>query len=99
MPAIAAAIGWVLLQVAGSFAVQMLVGLGVGVLTFSGMDVTLGWLKTQALASFSALDPTIVGLLAYMKVGVAMNIIFSALVMRLTLAGVQSGTFKKWVHK
>lgn len=99
MPAIAAAIGWVLIQIAGSFAVQMLVGLGIGVATYTGVDLTLGWLKSQALSSISALDPTVVALLAYMKVGVAINIVFSALVMRMSLAGMKSGTLKKWAHK
>ena len=99
MPAIAAAIGAILIRIAGDILIQGLIAVGIGIATFTGVDVTLTWLKGQAVSSIMALDPTVVSLLAYMKVGVAMNILFSALVIRLSLAGMKSGTMKKWAHK
>lgn len=75
---------------AGSIAAQVLIGLGIGVLTYTGMDVSLTYLKGQALAQLSGLPAELVGLLGYMKVGVFLNIVTSAMVARLTMTGVRN---------
>lgn len=94
---IAAAIGGVLVQIATTLAYRVLFGLGVGIATYTGVDATLTWLKSQAVSHLQDLPVEYLGILALLKVGVCINIVFSAIVVRMTLQGLQSGTFKRWV--
>lgn len=75
---------------AGSIVVQALMGLGVGVVTYTGADISLDYLKGQALANLSGLPAELLGLLSFIKVGVFINIIISAMVARLTMTGVRN---------
>jgi hypothetical protein len=89
---IGAAVMWAI----RSGAADILVSLGIGIATFTGVESSLGWLKTEFLNQFSGLPSQMVSVLSYMKVGVALNILFSASIMRLTLKGMTSGAFKSW---
>lgn len=99
MPAFIAMIGGMLLQVVGSLAGRVLIALGVGVVTYTGMSATLDWVKMQALASISLLPPEVVGMLSVMKVGVCISIVTSAIAARALIDGIGSDTFKRWVIK
>jgi len=99
MPAIIALLLRGLLWVSGSIAGQVLLRLGIGVVTYTGMNATLGWLKGQAVSALHGLGPDIVNLLSYMKVGVAISIVTSAIVARAVLSGVTSDTVKRWAIK
>jgi Protein of unknown function (DUF2523) len=99
MPAVVAWIGSMLLTLAGSWLLQLLVSAGIAVVTFTGVQASLGWLKTQALSSAFALGPQIVGLLSVLKVGQCISIIFSAMLAKLALAGFSSDKFKKFIKK
>lgn len=97
MPWIIAVLLQGLLHLVGSMAGRVLVALGIGVATYTGVNATLDFAKAQAL---SALQNTEwVQLLSHMKVGVAINIVFSAIVARAVINGVQSDTVKRWVLK
>lgn len=98
MPWIAAIFGNMLLAIAGSIAAQILVGLGVGVVTYLGVDTAIGWLKTGAVSALLGLPPEIVGMLSLMKVGSCVSMVFSALVIRISLSGIASGS-KQFVKK
>ena len=54
MPAIAAAIGAILIRIAGDILIQGLIAVGIGIATFTGVDVTLTWLKGQAVYQYVA---------------------------------------------
>ncbi|MEO8023863.1 DUF2523 domain-containing protein [Polaromonas sp.] len=99
MPLFLASLGGMLLRLSGSIAGQVLLSLGIAVITYTGVDVTLTWLKGQAVASFAGLPAEMIALMAYMKIGNCISMIFSAIVVRQTLNGVTSGTFKKWVTR
>ena len=99
MPAILAALLGGLINIVGTMAGRVLVALGIGVVTYSGMRVTLEWLKTQAVQSVSGLPAELIGLIAYMKVGVCINIIFSAILIRAALNGLTGDKMKRWVLK
>lgn len=99
MPVFIAAILGGLMSVAGSIAGRVLIGLGISVVTYTGFSATFGWLKSQAVTALSGMSAETVQMLSYMKVGVAVSIIFSAITVRYTLAGLSSGTLKKWVLK
>lgn len=99
MPAFVAALLGGLINIAGTLAGQVLIGLGISVVTYTGVDTSLGWLKTQALANITSLPPGLPALLSFMKVGVCISILSSAMVARMTLNGFTGGTFKRWVNK
>ncbi len=99
MPAILLALGSLLLQLVGSMAGRALIGLGVGVVTYSGLNTTIGWLKSQAVGALLGLGPEVVGILGMLKVGQCISIIFSAMLARALINGVQGDTFKRWVLK
>lgn len=95
MPAFIAAFGGMLLNLAGSFLGQMLISAGISVVTYVGVDTALNKLKADALAAFSGLPAEMVGMLSYMKVGVAISIITSAVAVRLGISGM-TGAVKRF---
>lgn len=99
MPAILAALGQMLLTLTGSWVLQVITSLGVGLVAYKGVDVTLGWLKDQVIANSAALPAEMLGMMATMKVGASISIVLSAITVRLVSQGMQSGTVKRWVTK
>jgi hypothetical protein len=99
MPAILWALGTLLVNIAGSVAGKVLIGLGIGVVTYSGVNASLGFLKGQAVAAFQQLPPEVFGMLGTLRVGQCISIVTSAIVARSVINGVQSDTFKRWVTK
>ena len=97
MPWIIAILLQGLLHLVGSMAGRVLVALGIGVITYTGVNATLDFAKAQAVSALASSQW--VQLLSYMKVGVAINIVFSAIVARALISGVQSDTVKRWVLK
>lgn len=90
MPWFIAALLGGLRYAAGSIFVQALIGIGVGVATYTGTDITMDWAKSQAVANFQSLPPDLLGVLAYLKIGKAINIVFSAMLMRLSMTAVRN---------
>ena len=99
MPMFIASLLGGLINIAGTLAGQVLIALGISVVTYTGVDTTLTFLKDGALSSIQALPAGVPALLSYMKVGVCISILSSAMVARMTLTGLTSGAFKRWVHK
>ena len=86
-----------LINIAGTLAGKVLIGLGISVITYTGFSSSLDWLKGQAVASFSGLPVEIIGMLALMKVGTCISIVSSAIAVHAGLEGLLSDTVKKWV--
>jgi hypothetical protein len=84
MPAIVVLIGTVLLAVAERVALRVATSLGVGVIAFAGMSALLENVKDAVMGSLTGDVAAILGLLG---IGVALNVIFSAYVVKFTLAG------------
>ncbi len=99
MPAFVAWIGAVLVDAAGSWVVQALIALGIGIVTYEGVDTSMNWLKTQALNAAFSLGPQVVGVLSVLKVGQCINIVLSAIAVRFSIKGLASGKFKSFVKK
>ncbi|MFS2207181.1 DUF2523 domain-containing protein [Variovorax sp. Varisp36] len=99
MPWIVAILIRGLVWAASSFFGQALVGLGIGVVTYTGTRVLLGSYKAQAVAAFVGLGPDVLGLLGVLRVGQCINVLFSALLIRATLNGLQSDTIKRFMKK
>lgn len=99
MPIFIAAIGGMLLNLVGTLAGRVLIGLGISVITYTGMSASLDALKTQAIGSFSALPPGIFAILGILKIGQCINIVMSATAARMVINGLGGDTMKKWVNK
>lgn len=99
MPTFVAAIGGMLINLVGTLVGRVLVALGIGVATFTGVNATLDALRDQAVSAIGGLPPEIAGALALMKVGIAISIITSAITARMLLDGLTGDTFKRWIHK
>ena len=99
MPVFIVAIGGMLINIVGSLVGRVLVALGMGIVTYTGVNAALDELKAQAIQSFAGLPPEVVGMLGVMKVGVAISIVTSAIAARMLLDGLTSDTFKRWTLK
>jgi Protein of unknown function (DUF2523) len=99
MPVFLAAIGGVLLNVTASMVGRALLALGLSVVTYTGITATITWAKTQALSSLSSLPAEALGVMSVLKIGEAISIVFSAILVRLLVSGLSSDTVKRWVTK
>lgn len=99
MPVFIAAIGGMLINIVGHLAGRVLVALGIGVITYTGLSASLDWMKAQALASFAGMPAEAVQLAAFLKVGTCISIVSSAMAARMLINGMQGDTFKRWVLK
>lgn len=99
MPIFLASLLGGLISIVGSMVPRVLVALGISVVTYTGLSATLGFVKSQMLASLAGLPAELVSLLAFMGVGQFINIITSALLARMVLNGLTGDTMKQWVKK
>ena len=97
MPVFLAALGGVLINIVGTIVGRVMIALGIGVVTYTGVGASIDFLKAQAISNFNSLPSEVYSILAMLKVGSAINIIVSAIMARLVLDGVTSDTFKRWV--
>ena len=99
MPAFIAMLLGGLINIAGYLAGRVLIGLGIGVVTYTGFKFGLDALKADAVASLLGLPPNVLDLLGILKVGVCISIVTSAVAARLVINGLSGDTFKRWVLK
>jgi hypothetical protein len=102
MPLFLAALLGALSQAAGSLVGRVLVSLGIGYATFTGINTMISAVQTYALSQINSLPSDALILAGRMRVGVAISMIFSALVMRMALNGLQaasSGSITRMVQK
>ncbi|MES2581343.1 MAG: DUF2523 domain-containing protein [Pseudomonadota bacterium] len=97
MPALVAWIGTLIASSIGGWAIQVLIGLGIGLVTYEGIDVAMNYLKSMAVQSANGLGSQVLGMLSVMRVGQCINIILSAMAVRQGLNGVMNGTLKRFV--
>jgi len=98
MPLFIAALLGGLLNIAGTLAGRVLVGLGISAITYTGLSTTLTWLQTESITALSGLPSTILGMIALMKVGQCISMIFSAVAVRMVLDGLTAGgSVTRWV--
>jgi len=94
---IVASIGGMLINVAGSVAGRVMAALGISVTTFTGIGASFEWLKEQMLEALAGVPKEIIELLAFMKIGTCVNIIITAIAVRMAITGMTSEALKKWV--
>lgn len=99
MPVFIAAIGGMLINLVGTLAGRVLIALGISVVTYTGVSSSLDWMKAGALTALGGLPAELIGLIGFMKVGVCISIITSAIAARAIISGISGDSFKKWVMK
>lgn len=102
MPLFLAALLGGIYSALGSMVGKVLVSLGIGYVTYSGVNVALDFFKAEAFEKINAAGSVVPGLLYFagvFQVGTCFNILFSAWTARLVIQGVTSGTFKRMVQK
>lgn len=99
MPVFIAALLGGLIQAAGTLVGRVLISLGFGYVTFTGLDASLEWVKSQIAASMGGLPAQALAVLSGAGVGAAVSIVVSAVAARMLLDGLTSGTMKKLVLK
>lgn len=88
-----------LLQVVGSFVGRVLISLGVAVVAYKGIDTSIAWAKDHFFTAAGGLPPTAVQVLGVMEIDTAAEIMFSALLLRLTFKGLSNGVAKSFKLK
>ena len=98
MPPIIAKVIWgAFLFIIGHIVFKVLVSLGVAVITYYGVSATMNWMLETGMNSLQGLPGEIVGLLGYMKVGVAISMLSSAIALRAALTFSATDTIKRLV--
>lgn len=98
MPLIAALLGG-LISIASSIAGRILVGLGIGIVTYTGMSNGLGLIFNEMKSAMSGLPSDLLGVINYVGVGEFVSIIVSATGIRLVIDGLTGDNLKRWVTK
>lgn len=99
MPVFISALGGMLINLVGTLVGRVLVALGLALVTYTGVNATLDFLKNSAVSSLISLPPEMLSIMGVLKVGVCISIVTSAVAARLVLDGLTGGTFKRWVNK
>ena len=86
-------------SLAGSMVGRVLIALGIGYVSYTGVDTALTAIKSSIWGHMTDTGTTVLGLMALLKVDVQVNILFSALAARLVLQGLTSGKLTRMVIK
>lgn len=96
-PAIAVAVIGSLLNVAGSLTGRVLIALGIGVVSFIGLDTAMDFALAYLTRNFQGLRIEILQLVAALGVGEFVSVIISALEARMLFNGLQpGGVLRRW---
>lgn len=87
-----AAIFSFLATIAGPLVKRVLVALGIGMVTFAGFQLSVNAAKSYVQSNFSGLPSDVVHILGLLKVDVAINIVFAAVITRAVIAGMDKVT-------
>jgi len=88
-----------LVEICGTLVGRVLIALGISYVSYKGLDALVSGAKASFFSSLGGLSPTTVGIMGAMKIDVAVNMLCSALVGRLTLSGLTSSGLRKMVLK
>lgn len=97
MPAIIGVLWGGFYSIIGSLVGRVLLALGLGVVEFAGFQYLFSKIKNMVVGYFTQAGPEIMGVLYAAQVDVCLSITFSAILIKMTLQGLNSanGTFKK----
>lgn len=99
MPIFLAALLGGLVTATGSIVGRVLISLGLGFVAYSGISVLLSWIQNEIFSGLLGVDPLILTVASLLQVDTAINILFSAVAIRLVLQGLNGGSITKAVWK
>ncbi len=99
MPVFLAALLGGLVQATTSIVGRVMVALGLGFVSYTGIDALLVNIKSMIITNLATLPPQALQVASTLKVGVAISIITSAYLVRLIFAGLSSGTVKRIISR
>ena len=99
MPLFISALLGGLIQIVGTLVGRVLVSLGIGFATYTGVSASISWARDQAFAHISALSPAVIQFVGVLQIGTCISILTSAYAARLVLAGLTSGALTKMVQR
>jgi hypothetical protein len=99
MPLLVSALIGGLIQALGTIVGRILISLGIGFVTYQGIDTTLDYVKDTITSNLQGLPADIVGIASICQIDTAVSIIFSAIAVRFVIQGLTSGTMKRMVFK
>jgi NO-binding membrane sensor protein with MHYT domain len=88
-----------LIQAAGSLVGRILIALGIGFVTYSGMNASLDVFRDYFSGALGDMGSVAAGVAGTLKLDVAFAIIVSAVTARLAINGLTSDTVKRMVFK
>ena len=97
MPAILAMLLGGLINIVGTMAGRVLVALGIGVVSYTGMQALTGQLVNSIVMAFGSLPSQVLAIVYMLKLGQAIGIIIAATSARMVINGVTSDGFKRFV--
>jgi len=97
MPIFVSALLGGLINICGTIAGRVLIGLGISVVTYSGLSASIDFLKNSAVTQLAGLPSEVLGIMSLLKIGSSLSVIMSATAVKLTLDGLTSDTFRRWV--
>ena len=86
-------------SIAGSMVGRILIALGIGYVTYQGVDIAMNFIKDQALSNLVTGYPAINAALNMLNIGKCINVTFSAIAARNVLNGLTGGSITKQVIK
>jgi len=99
MPIFLAAFLGGLASAAASLTGRVLIALGIGYVSYTGISAGLGTLEAQVIANLQALPSQWITVAHLLQLDKVVSIFFSAVAARLVLAGLTSGTLTRMVIK
>lgn len=99
MPLFIGALIGAIITALGTLVGKVLISLGIGYLVFTGVDASIGWARDYTLLRISEQGGNLLAAAGTAKVGVCVSMLASALVTRLTINGLTSGTMRRMVQK
>lgn len=99
MPLFVAALLGALVSGAGSIVGRVLISLGIGYVTYTGLSLLAGAIKTQVVGLLGSAPGQMIAVMSLLKIDVAVSILFSALAARWVLAGLTSGALTRMIVK
>jgi Protein of unknown function (DUF2523) len=94
VPALMGALAGAMASLAG----RALLALGVGFVTYKGIDLAIGAIKTSVMAGVNSLPADALGLVGFLWIDKGLTVIFSAVAASLALKGI-NGSIKKMNFK
>jgi energy-converting hydrogenase Eha subunit H len=99
MPLLIQALLGGLVQAAGTLVGKVLLSLGIGYVSYTGINLFFDSAKQQLFSAIASQAPVVLQLAGVLQIGTCVNILISAALAKLTLMGLTNGAITRMVTK